>query len=298
MSSSSTVSRAQTEPLRQVTVRYLVCSTPRSGSSYFCEALAATGVAGSPQLEYMGITPFGEGAIEYLRGRVSAHAGPNGAWGAKVFWDHFARMTNALLSSDEGPAISSSSRRLSAMMSEAVKDHAVAFSRTAVGRRLWDLASKQAHRRDVTLRDPKRVAEALDAVFPNLKYVHLVRRDVLGQAISMVRARETGMWQRRQGEPTEKSSSSGVAYDRQEIARQIRRIELHNQNWAEFFQATNADLAKVCWEDVLTDTQGTTATVLTFLGIDAPPFFDIQPSLLRQSDDASQQWRERYLEGE
>jgi putative transposase len=75
---------------------YLVCGTPRSGTSLLCEALKATGIAGCPE-EY-----FWSGNEVFLQERwgistnedylwrvLEEGTTPNGVFGAKVMWGYF-----------------------------------------------------------------------------------------------------------------------------------------------------------------------------------------------------------------
>jgi LPS sulfotransferase NodH len=75
---------------------YLVCGTPRSGSSLLCEALVNTGIAGKPE-EYF--QPSNE-AMWQKRWGTSTYAGyiartieqcttPNGVFGVKMMWGYF-----------------------------------------------------------------------------------------------------------------------------------------------------------------------------------------------------------------
>ncbi len=75
---------------------YLICATPRSGSTLLCEALRNTGLAGRPD-EYFGpmhVSRWNEQwhtstADEYLARVFREGRTPNGVWGAKlmrVYW--------------------------------------------------------------------------------------------------------------------------------------------------------------------------------------------------------------------
>jgi LPS sulfotransferase NodH len=75
---------------------YLICSSPRCGSTYFCELLASTGVLGVPR-EYLNVggrwgrldrdRPTDLHAL--LDRALRAGATPNGIYGLKVHADHF-----------------------------------------------------------------------------------------------------------------------------------------------------------------------------------------------------------------
>jgi len=76
---------------------YLVCSSPRCGSTYFCELLASTGVLGIPR-EYLNVAG-GWGQLDRKRPTdlrllldrvLRAGSTPNGIYALKVHADHFA----------------------------------------------------------------------------------------------------------------------------------------------------------------------------------------------------------------
>lgn len=135
---------------------YLICTTPRSGSTLLCRYLAATGCAGAPQeylleaalpglFEKRGVADF----PSYFSALLAAETTPNGVFGAKLMGapDVFAA---ALARLRELPGLGAA--RLAP----------------------WDLVA---------------------AAFPRVEYVWLTRRDRLRQAISFYRALRSGRWQ-------------------------------------------------------------------------------------------------------
>jgi len=94
-------------------VCYFVCATPRSGSSFLCEVLSSTGVAGHPDdyfwnppfwLAHWGLMDFPGFAERLLQEGTTA----NGIFGSKLMWDQLAETCKQfarLISLDEaGPA--------------------------------------------------------------------------------------------------------------------------------------------------------------------------------------------------
>src|SRR5258707_11620961 len=70
---------------------YLVCSTPRSGSTLLCDALAKTGLAGNPgeffDPKYTEIFSRKYSILrreEYLKSIMEHCTSPNGVFGAKI----------------------------------------------------------------------------------------------------------------------------------------------------------------------------------------------------------------------
>lgn len=80
----------------QPQLSYLICGTPRCGSSLLCEALKNTGLAGRPE-EYFwrGDEPFWRERwhvstyADYLAKTIEQGTTPNGVFGAKVMWGYF-----------------------------------------------------------------------------------------------------------------------------------------------------------------------------------------------------------------
>lgn len=137
-------------------VSYLLCGTPRTGSTLLCGLLASTGVAGRPESYFrepdeqawarrLGITVAGDGSFDYrsfVRGVREAGSTPNGVFAGRVMWGTMPRIVDGLGG--------------------------------AAGRRDLDVLG--------------------DALGP-LRMVHLRRGDVVGQAVSWARAEQTGHWQ-------------------------------------------------------------------------------------------------------
>jgi trehalose 2-sulfotransferase len=82
---------------------YLVCGTPRSGTSLLCGLLAGTGVAGRPEeyfwrgdepswSERWGVSGF----ADYLRAAIAHGSTPNGVFGAKVMWGYLPDLLGKL----------------------------------------------------------------------------------------------------------------------------------------------------------------------------------------------------------
>src|SRR2546423_4369603 len=126
-------SRHILEATMQPHTSYLICATPRSGSTLLCEALTNTGIAGRPEeffqarketgvirrpLEYFEGTDTTEIAAilgesvgsedllmsptseenfaDYLARVMQQRTTPNGVFGAKVMWGYFAGLLSNL----------------------------------------------------------------------------------------------------------------------------------------------------------------------------------------------------------
>lgn len=82
--------------------RYLICTHPRSGSTYLCQLLESTGKLGRPR-DYFNAGPVGsipdpetpQDPAEQYRHYLATAATDNGVLGAKMFWFDFARLAKA-----------------------------------------------------------------------------------------------------------------------------------------------------------------------------------------------------------
>ncbi len=143
---------------------YMVCTTPRSGGLFLCEALGNTGLAGNPgEFLYEGWRPefckaWGITAFpDFFRKALEYGSTPNGTFGAKVI---------------NGDGI--------------------------WGRFIDDLRTlPDAKGKDLP------VPELLHELFPNLHYIWLTRRNKVRQAVSWCRATQTGVFRMRKGERQE-----------------------------------------------------------------------------------------------
>lgn len=80
---------------------YIICTTPRSGSTLLCEALRNTGIAGNPDeylrrwldlIRYNSEVP----RHNFLEERIEEHSGANGVFGFKTMWPEFDETLNLM----------------------------------------------------------------------------------------------------------------------------------------------------------------------------------------------------------
>jgi LPS sulfotransferase NodH len=125
---------------------------------------------------------------------------------------------------------------------------------------------------------------------PGLRFVHLERRDLLGQAISWVRARQTGQY-------FSITAAQGEArYDAAAIARAIGEIAEGQARWRRYFARNGIDALWLVHEEVAADPQAAAESIARLLGLDEQPRVDPERIRLRaQRDGLSEEWRERFV---
>jgi trehalose 2-sulfotransferase len=130
----------------------------------------------------------------------------------------------------------------------------------------------------------------LSWLLPNARYVHVVRRDRVAQALSWFRAIETNEWWRFGDAPVPAAPDLDVAavYDLE------RHIANQDSAWRAFFERHGIEPLVVEYEALAGDYRGEVARVLSFLGL-PPSAADTVPAprLRRQADGVTEEWRRR-----
>jgi LPS sulfotransferase NodH len=279
---------------------YLVCATPRSGSTLVCHALEETGVAGHPE-EYfealrhsgrprrpeeyfLGVEDqsirdhLGERSIgseppprsplwsraaydRYLEWALEAGTTPNGVFGAKLMWGYFGEFVSLL--------------------------------RNVPGYR------------DVPL------AELLPAVFPNLTFIRVVRANKVRQAVSLWKAVQTANWREDQASATAGTvETDGSPPYRTYIEEHRPQLRFHYKAidhlldqllaeeaaWDAFFEHSGIRPILVLYENFAAAYETSTLNLLERLDLAPPEGFEFEPRMKRQSDGINDDWTKRYSE--
>ena len=279
---------------------YLVCATPRSGSTLVCHALEETGVAGRPE-EYfealrhsgrprrpeeyfLGIEDqsirdhLGERSVgsdpqprsplwsraaydRYLEWAFETGTTENGVFGAKLMWGYFGEFVSLL-------------RNIPAY-------------------------------RDVPL------AELMPTVFPDLTFVRVVRANKVRQAVSLWKAVQTATWREDQvsAEAGSVEGDNGAPY-RSFLEHHRPQLRFHYRGidhlleglleeeaaWDAFFEHCGIRPILVLYENFAADYETSTLNLLERLGLACPEGFEFEPRMKRQSDRINDDWTKRYCD--
>jgi len=262
---------------------YLICSTPRTGSSLLCDALTGTGVAGRPEeyFQFRARTGFPrrpqeyfEGAEhpeifdilgprtrvedeesrydpsrfkryeDYLRWALREGTTPNGVFGAKVMWGYFNGFVTGLR---------------------------------------WAVPGRQR----------LSVCELAPSVFPDLRYLWVTRRDKVRQAVSLWRALQSWSWSSDQGAAPDEADH--LRYSAVAIEHLIRDIQAHEGEWQAYFGECGVEPFTVVYEDFVQDYEGTIREILHHVGAPGADAASVAPPQRQpQSDGLSKSWADRY----
>ena len=126
---------------------------------------------------------------------------------------------------------------------------------------------------------------------PNLALVRLERRDLLGQAISLVRARQT------QHYVAMHAPTGPLTYDPKAIRSCLRQLQDQRTAWDGIMERRGVPPLFFHYEDFVVDPQGTVDQVAALMGLAIP--VPINPALVTftiQRDATSAEWRGRFLD--
>ena len=125
---------------------------------------------------------------------------------------------------------------------------------------------------------------------PGLRFVHLQRRDLLGQAISFVRSIQTDQFRSSEairGEP---------CYDRAAISGHLARLADNEVRWRRYFARTGLEPLWLTYEGIVADPAAAVRAVAEHVGCEdevAPELAKVAVSV--QRDDLSEEWRRRFV---
>jgi LPS sulfotransferase NodH len=273
---------------------YLVCATPRSGSTLVCRALTQTGVAGRPEEyfealrhsgrprrpeEYFGGTTdtsildhltergIGEDPPQgspmwsrtaydrYLAWAMEAGTTPNGVFGAKLMWGYLGDFTSLLRNIPEYRGLP--------------------------------------------------LAELLPAAFRDLTYIRVVRANKVRQAVSLWKAVQTLAWSESQdgtGDQTAPYKSflqenrPGLLFHYRAIEHLLNQVLAQEAFWDTFFEHIRVKPILVLYENFAAEYATSAERLLERLGLELPADAHLEPPLRQQSDSVNDDWVKRFSE--
>ena len=262
---------------------YLVCATPRSGSTLLCDLLDQTGLAGHPEEYFEALLHSGlprqpdeyfdperhaniverlafrempdrastpsdlwrpETYDRYLEWAIDEGTTPNGVFGAKLMWGYLGDFAQLL-------------RGIDGMAGLPVPD-------------------------------------LLSRAFPGLHYVRITRQDKVRQAVSLWRAVQTQAWQQ---DDAQREPAAEPTFSFRAINYLVRQLTAHDASWDAYFLGLGHEPLTLTYEQLAEAHDPVVRAVLAHIGIDAPAELRVeQPRLKIQADDLSEQWVARVHE--
>ena len=266
---------------------YLVCATPRSGSTLLCHLLAATGVAGRPEeyfeaLRHSGLPRrpheyFNPGRHADIVERLAFREMPDGP---------LPEPSPLWVSDDYGPYLASAIERGTTANG--------VFGAKLMWGYLPDFATLL---RTIDGYADLPVPQMLARAFPNLRYVRVSRDDKVRQAVSLWKAVQTQAWRRERGVGGGAATAKPPTFSFTAIHHLVNQLHAHDSAWTGYFTGLGVEPYCVTYEELAADKEGTVRGVLDHLGIAlAGRGIAAEPELERQADELSEEWVRRYEE--
>ncbi|MER8806498.1 Stf0 family sulfotransferase [Mesorhizobium australicum] len=240
---------------------YIICGTPRTGSTLLCKLLAATRTTGDPHSFYrrQDVSEWAEEwnlpprdlmrepefQLAYLNAAIDAGKGGTEIFGLRLMRENL----------DELSAI---------------------LDRTFPG-----LASDKAR---------------FERAFGRVLYVHLSRENKLAQAVSLVKAEQTGLWHvASDGTEIERVGSPGEPrYDFQRIRDEVAKLEAYDAAWNTWFAEQDITPLRIGYEWLSSSPAATLISICQALGLQPPNAGDVKPAVAKLADATSLDWIRRY----
>jgi LPS sulfotransferase NodH len=246
---------------------YLVCATPRSGSTLLCEMLVNSGVAGRPAEH-----------VETLRLLGRPHEPREYFAGVKD-----RDMLELLpVSAPPQPHHVPIDERLAAIMRHATTPNGV-FGTKVMWGYFHDLQERLAELPPLAALDD---AERLVRLLGDVRYVHVSRHDHVAQAISMWRALQTRAWR------AENDDAIEPVYSFTGIDHLVRTLDAHDDAWSAWFDEHGIAPLRLSYDELAADPPGELQRTLAFLGVASDR--GSEPPLRRQAGAQSAEWADRY----
>ena len=236
---------------------YIICATPRSGSTLLCDLLTSSGVAGKPR-SYLRSEDIGYWAGLWSLGEPATAADP-------IF-----------------------NRLYCSAMIQAGTAHTGIFGL----RLMWRSVGEAVERLQAGLGDQADLPGLLERELGPTLLVHLSRRDKTAQAISLVRARQTGLWHIGvDGSERERTTPArSPVFDAGQIGQASDMLTTDDASWSSFFDKHGIKPMRICYEDLAARPHKVLADVLAALGRDRSLAETISVRTARMADDLSLDW--------
>ena len=234
----------------------IICATPRSGTTLLCDLLAETGVTGTPNSFYR------VESVDHFARRLGVTAGP----------DFERRYLEAIIAEGRGDT---------ELFSMRVMWPSVATMRDALGPLFPNETT-----------DAARIA----AAFGTPIYLFVERKDKVAQAISRIKAEQSGLWHRAADGSVREQGGEYRApeYDGARIRDSIAETTAHEAEWRDWFAREDIAPLELTYEGLSADPVGTIRNLLTAIGRDASAADSIVPRTSKLADATSREWAERY----
>ncbi len=239
----------------------MICTAPRSGSTLLCKLLAGTKIAGDPDSHF--------------------HSSSFNGW----LDDYDLKETDFASRKDALCAV-----------------YKAALARGKGNTNIFGLRMQRGSfdhfMEQLELLFPGQMSDVnrIEAAFGPTLYVHLSRSNRLDQAISRVRAEQTGLWHRNSdGTELERlAPPEEPRYDATAIKHHLAELAAFDESWEKWFSREAVEPLRINYVSLSIDPQGTLAQLLSALQLDPTRARLVKTPTAKLADALSQKWRLRF----
>jgi len=133
----------------------------------------------------------------------------------------------------------------------------------------------------------------LSNIFPNLHYIWITRRDKVRQAVSLLKAVQTQIWEKRSGQPD--CVIQEPFFNFEAIDNYLEDVIRQEAVWQQYFTDWGVIPITVVYEDFICAYETTVVDILQYLNIHVPADLNLgQQQLKKQADAVSEEWVQMY----
>lgn len=242
---------------------YLICTSPRSGSTLLCRMLTDTGVAGAPNSHF--------------------HKPSLADWARA----HNVDVSRAAVEAEVLPRIFAAARLTGRggtdVFGARIQQESFAFFRQMLAVRYPDKVDDMAR---------------IEAAFGTTKIFYLTRGDKVGQAVSVVKAQQTGLWhQAPDGTEIERlAPPADPVYDGPALKDAYDGFLARETGWAAWFETERIEPVRITYEALSADPIGCLREVLKAIEQDPAAADGVEPGTAKLADAVSRDWAKRFRE--
>jgi trehalose 2-sulfotransferase len=240
---------------------YILCTSPRSGSTLLCSLLAATGVSGNPKSYF--------------------HRPDISNWMEELGVELDPDMSEREVLRTVFQAVSLKGSGKTGMFGLRLQQHSFDF----FVEKLVVLFPNQANDK-----------ERLQAAFGRTLFVHLTRLDKVEQAVSYVKAQQSGLWHlAHDGTELERlSPHQEPAYDRLGLHKCYESMKAYDRNWQDWFRKQGIEPYRISYEALALDPIKTLSQLLDRLGIGREAALGVEVGVKKLADCTNHNWSRQF----
>lgn len=244
---------------------YVICTSPRSGSTLLCRLLREAGDAGFPDSHFH--EPSVEKWLDYYGFRKDQFSLPK---------DALTAIFQAALEYGKGQSDIFGLR---------------------MQRQSFNFFMEQLRVLHPSLPNDK---SRINATFGKTLFIHLTRENKLDQAISYVRAMQSGLWHMApDGTEIERlSEPKKPTYDAAAISSQLELLMQMDTEWQTWFRSEGIKPLRFSYDELSAAPYATLVRVLGALGLERQPRAEITPPTAKLADAINRKWTERFQQEE